>query len=130
MKPNNSKTSALILSVCFLFICATPYAQLKTDRVEEQPSAMPVITKGYYSIYNNAKKLNSSTYGKTSVKKEGNDSKPGSGNSFSQQKGYYSIGRNAEKMREQMTKDRFDLGSKNSFGIIQNSRWRVVMHLV
>ncbi len=120
MKPNNSKAHALILSACFLFISAFSYAQLKTGREKERTAAAPVITKGYYSIYNNVEKLNTTIDGKMSVNKKRDRIKTGSSVSFVPQKGYYSIGRNAEKKRDQMTKESFDLQSKASSGIIKN----------
>ena len=125
MKPKNSKALALIFSACFLFMSAFSYAQLKTDREEGHISARPAIPKGYYSIYNNAEKLNPSINRKTSVNEEAGI-KPGSSISFAPQKGYYSRGRNAEKKIDQMAKESFGLQSKTSSGTIQNTTWPVI----
>jgi hypothetical protein len=102
-----------MLLACFLFISAFLNAQTKTDRVERN-GARPLVTKGYYSIYNNAEKLNSSNYRKTAENKGGESIKPGSSVAVSPQKGYYSIGKNAERIT---TNQSLDLNSYS--GIIQ-----------
>jgi hypothetical protein len=86
---------------------------------------MPLITKGYYSIYRNAEKLNSPGNGRISVNTPADGVKRGSV-SFAPQKGYYSIGKNAEKIRHQMINDSFNGGSKTSSGIIKNPVWPVI----
>jgi hypothetical protein len=92
-KTNNMKTLTLILTTGFLFLCFSSYAQVKTDPENTHPyPESSVVTKGYYSIGNNAEKLGrSSSWGITT-----GDSYPPI------PKGYYSIGNNNRKLRKQL----------------------------
>ncbi len=87
------KTQILILTTGFLFLCFSSYAQVKTDskNTHHYPEHS-VVTKGYYSIGNNAEKLSkSSSWGITT------------GESYPAiQKGYFSIGNNNRKLGKQL----------------------------
>lgn len=116
MKQNKTIAQALILSACLLFITTFSFAQLKTDRV----------TKGYYSIYNNTKKLNLSAGRKVFSNKAGDWHSYESNTVSEPRKGYYAIGRNAEKKRTQMAIDSFDFFNEAPSGIITKSPFPVI----
>ena len=89
------KTLTLIFTVCFLSLSFSSYAQIKTDYKNAYQDPKPsVITKGYYSIGNNAEKLSGpSSWG---LRIATDESYP------SIQKGYYSIGNNRKKLGKQL----------------------------
>ncbi|MEJ7680721.1 MAG: hypothetical protein WKG06_23295 [Segetibacter sp.] len=97
MKTNKSKAFALILSACLLYITTCSFAQFKTEGISNRVSAAaPPVTKGYYSIYNNAEKLNLSA-GRLVYANKNAKYDPPEVSAHAPSKGYYSIGKNAEK---------------------------------
>ena len=93
------KIVTLILSTFLICLSLSSYAQKAASRVEtyQQPGLAPV--KGYYSIGNNAAKLNTPATGqvfsglKISSKKTAPEA----------QKGYYATGNNNKKLTRQIT---------------------------
>src|SRR5688572_8582588 len=117
---HHMKTMTLLLSIAFASIYFPTYAQLKLD--ENQPSSPkpPIVTKGFYSIGNNAEKLttthasNGQRNNAPSVNRKGyyaiapnhqklqKNTKAAGAEKLSKReikKGYYSIGSNSEKLK-------------------------------
>jgi hypothetical protein len=100
MKLKKTKARALMLSVCLLYITIFSSAQFKTPGIGNSASSLPPI-KGYYGIYNNAQKLNSSQLLPIVIGtgKSADKATPGP------KKGYYTIGDNAQTRRIQLAKE-------------------------
>jgi hypothetical protein len=92
------KTLTLILTVCFLSLGFSSYAQAKTNPTDTHQYPKPVVTKGYYSIGNNAEKLSMQSASRPEVTTT--ESYP------AKQKGYYSIGDNKKKLKKQLIAER------------------------
>jgi hypothetical protein len=88
------KTLTIILTTCFLSTSSYSNAQIITDHENTQFVKPSGATKGYYSIANNAQKLNRSSSGGVQIAKD----------AFYPviQKGYYSIGNNREKLGKRL----------------------------
>lgn len=90
------KTRKLIMAASFLLIGSGLYAQTAATQNDATPNAVaPTVTKGYYSIGNNATKVR----GKSAVAVKTSDTYP------TVQKGYYSIGNNNRKLQKQIVVD-------------------------
>ena len=127
MKLNKRKASAFMLSVCFISMAISSCRQSKTGNIENSISSeRPVVTKGYYSIYNNAEKLKSSAGRLTFFRKRREVDKSDSNISGGQKKGYYSIENNAEKKRAQMTKEGINFSGEAHARVIQNNAFPVI----
>lgn len=127
MKLNKRKVSAFLLSVCFIGIAVSSGGQSKTRNIENiKPLARPLVTKGYYSIYNNAQKLNSSAGRLIFSGKPGDVNKPDRNISSGPKKGFYSIGTNAEQKRLQMTKEGINFSGEAPARVIQNNTFPVI----
>ncbi len=127
MKLNKRKISAFLLSVCFISIAVSSCGQSKTGNIENlTPLARPLVTKGYYSIYNNAQKLNSSAGRLIFSGKPGDVNKSERNISGGLKKGYYSIGKNAERKRLQMTREGIDFSGETPARVIQNNTFPVI----
>ena len=127
MKPNKRKAGGFMLSVCFISMAVSSYGQAKLGNIENSISSeRPVVTKGYYSIDNNAEKLKSSA-GRLTFSVKGRDVDKSDGNlSGRQQKGYYSIGDNAEKKRGQLTKEGINFSGEAPARVIQSNTFPVI----
>lgn len=95
MKLYKIKAIASILSACFISLAVSSKAQHTDNKKGSDPTAGPVVTKGYYSIYKNAEKIKPEQSQKASAKKNTDESMA------EVKKGYYSIGKNSGKIREQ-----------------------------
>lgn len=69
MKLYKIKAIALILSAGFISLAVSSKAQHTGSIKGTDPAAMPVVTKGYYSIYRNAEKLKHAQSQQSSAKK-------------------------------------------------------------
>ncbi len=127
MKLNEQKARAFMLSVYFISMAALSYAQPKTGNIENRTfSATPAVTKGYYSIYNNTEKLNSTAGKLIFSNKIRNVGKSESNISTTPKKGYFAIGSNAEKKRAQMAKEGINFSDETQARVIQNNTFPVI----
>lgn len=127
MKRNKTIPYALILSAFFLYITAFSYAQSKRNDIENStPSTTPVAQKGYYSIYNNAAKLNSAAGRLTFSNKVPPSPRSEVTSSAVRRKGYLSIGNNAEKKRQQMGREGIDFSNDRPARVLQSSTFPVI----
>lgn len=95
MKLYNIKAIASIFSAGFISLAASSNAQHTGNIKGTEPVALPVVTKGYYSIYRNAEKLKHTESQQASAKKSADQSRA------EVKKGYYAIGKNSGKIIEQ-----------------------------
>lgn len=127
MKLNKLKVIAFLLSVCLISIAVSSCGQSKTGNIENlTPLATPKVAKGYYSIYNNNQKLNSSAGRLIFSGKPGEVDKSDRNISGGPKKGYYSIGKNTERNRVQMTKEGIDFSGETPARVIQNNAFPVI----
>lgn len=127
MKLNKRKASAFLLSACFISIAISSYGQSKTgNRENHTPLSRPLVTKGYYSIYNNNQKLNSSAGRLILLGKRGDVNKSDRDIFGEPEKGFYSIGKNTERKRVQMTKEGIDFSGETPARVIQNKTFPVI----
>lgn len=121
------RAGAFKLAVCFISMSSFSYAQSETDNIESRTSStMPVVTKGYYSIYKNAEKLKSSAGKLTFSNKASGFDASDRNISIALKKGYLSIGSNAQKKRAQMTEEGINFSDKSSTGVIQSNTFPVI----
>lgn len=127
MKFDKIKANAFKVVVCLLSLSSVAYGQSKTDNIENGAySVTPVVTKGYYSISNNAEKLNSSagrlTFSNKVSRLEASERKTFG----TAKKGYYSIGAEAGGKRPQMTEEGIDFSDKAPARVIQSNAFPVI----
>jgi hypothetical protein len=93
------KTLAIILSASLLSVSFSSNAQKSPEQVRSNQSVTSAPLKGYYSIGNNAAKLQSATGGQVTSGLRANKvkTKP------TVQKGYYATGNNNTKLAEQVS---------------------------
>lgn len=82
------KTCTLLLLVCFMLLCSLSYSQANLQETTNTKQQIPLITKGYYSIYNNAEKLKFTTPTDSIIQAY----------NLPVTKGYYSIKYNSDKI--------------------------------
>lgn len=126
MKLNKLKANAFKLAVCFISMSSFAYAQSKTDNIDRTSSAMPVVTKGYYSISNNAQKLKSSAGRLTFSNKVSGFETSKRNISIPPKKGYFSIGSNAQKKSSQLTEEGINFSDKAPARVIQSNTFPVI----
>lgn len=87
------KNLIFILTICFLCLCFSSNAQIKTEHEKVRYYPGPSVTKGYYAIGKNGEKQSSHSSG---IRLTTSESYP------VVQKGYYSIGNNNRKLGKQI----------------------------
>lgn len=127
MTLNKLKASTFRLAVCFISMCSFSSAQSKTDNIENRTSsATPIVTKGYYSISNNAEKLKSSAGRLTFSNKVSGFETSERNISIPPKKGYFSIGSNAQKKSPQLTEEGINFSGEAPARVIQSNTFPVI----